>query len=86
MSRKATILGDAAAQHKRPWSLTSEEVHRLMQAFTRDKCMVLEEDCLTLCRWAQAQKRGALALAGVLAGHLVPLVEAGEVRVTLRSH
>ena len=85
MCKEAAIVDQDQDQHKAPWDLTDEEVSLLLQAFTQDKGLVLEEDCLTLCAWAQQQKRGALALAGVLAGHLVPVVEGGSVRVTIQA-
>jgi hypothetical protein len=49
MSRKAGILAQAEARYKRPWALTDQEVFQLMQAFTRDKTLVTEADCVTLC-------------------------------------
>ena len=68
----AVMLDETIDQGKRPWALTSAEVAGLMEAFTQGKGMVLEEDCVTLCAWAQHLKRGALALAGVLEGVLTP--------------
>jgi hypothetical protein len=81
MSNKAAILAQAAGRHKRPWDLTGEEVCQLMRAFTAGKTCILEDDALILVRWAQRQRAGALALAGVLAGHLRPLVDGDQVTV-----
>jgi hypothetical protein len=83
MSKQAAILDQDDLRHKRPWDLTGEEVLHLMQAFTRDKCTITEADALTLCHWAQAQKRGAYVLHLVLAGHLRVEVEGTAVKVGL---
>ena len=62
-------------------ALSDEEVFLLMRAFTRDKSCITEDDAMTLCRWAQAQKFGAFVLKMVLQGHLRVRVENGRVRV-----
>lgn len=82
MRKESAILDQRRPRHK-PCALSDGEVFRLMQAFTRDKTMVTEDQCLVLCRWAQAQKLGALVLELVLAGHLSVSVEGEEVKVQL---
>ena len=82
MCKKGAILDQARCPRK-PCELSDAEVLQLMQAFTRGKREVLEEDALTVCRWAQAQKFGAYVLELVLAGHLVPSVKEGQVCVAL---
>jgi hypothetical protein len=54
-----------------------------MQAYTADKSCITEEDALTLCHWAQAQKYGAYVLQLVLEGHLRIKVEGKTVRLGL---
>ena len=54
-----------------------------MQALTRDQTVVTEDEALTLCRWAQAQKVGALVLEMVLDGELSVSVEGEAVKVQL---
>jgi hypothetical protein len=81
--QKTAILDEDQARHKWPWDLTDQEVFQLMQAFTRDKCVVTEDDCLTLCHWAQAHKRSATVLALVLAGRVRVAVEGGVVTLGL---
>ena len=80
MLKQSAIVDQADAQGKR-WPLTDEEVFALMQAFTRDKTCITEEDALTLCRWAQEQKFGAYVLHLVLEGYVTVSVEAGAVTV-----
>ena len=83
MSKHAAILDQGESRHKRPWELTDQEVFLLMQAFTRDKTSITEEDALTLCHWAQARKLGALTLQLVLAGPLRVAVEGTDVKLGL---
>ena len=73
-------------QHRRearPCELTDDEVFQLMRAYTRDKTCITEEDALTLCHWAQAQKFGAYVLQLVLAGSLRVTVDDGTVKLGL---
>ena len=83
-TKKAAILDQDAAQHKRHCELTDEEVFQLMRAYTADKTCITEADALTLCHWAQQQKCGAYVLQLVLEGHLRVVVEGSEVKVALR--
>ena len=63
--------------------LTSAEVRQLMQAFTRGKTEVVEDDCITLLGWAQEQRLRGLLLEWVLEGSIQPHVVKGEVRLSL---
>ena len=83
MSRKSGIVEEGGPRHKRPYALSDKEVFQLMRAFTRDKALVTEADCLTLCRWAQERKLNAVVLQAVLEGHLRVVVEGQEVKVGL---
>ena len=85
MRNEDAIVDQAAGRHKRPGALTEEEVLQLMQAFTHGKTCILEEDALTLVRWALQQRAGAWALEGVLAGRLTPRVEGARVTVEVRE-
>ena len=80
MSKQAAIVDECPDPRKR-WPLTDAEVFALMQAFTRDKSVITEEDALTLCKWAQSQKFGAYVLHLVLEGYVTVSVEAGAVKV-----
>jgi len=64
-----------------PWRLTSEEILQLMQAFTSDKCLIVESDALALCHWAERCQRSAWALALVLDGQVSVQVEDGQVQL-----
>ena len=79
--KTAFILDQSNGPCKRPWDLTAQEVLQLMQAFTADKTCILEEDALTLCRWAQAHKRGAYVLDLVFAGRVRVAVQDATVRL-----
>ena len=61
------------------WPLTSAEVQQLMQAFTHDKVMILEQDAMTLCKWAQQIKYDAFALHLVMAQRVAVSVEGSVV-------
>jgi hypothetical protein len=65
--------------------LTDYETQCLLKAFVHGKKEVLEEDALTLVRWAMAQRMGAMVLEMVLDGELTPIVEGTEVKVTIRK-
>lgn len=83
-TKKTGILEEGGPRHKRkPCELSAHEVFLLMRVFMRDKILVTEEDCLAVCRWAQAQKLGAYVLRLVLEGHLAVAVEDGTVKVVL---
>jgi len=66
-------------------ALSAAEVLQLMQAFTAGKTAVLEDDCVTLLRWAVAQRVGNAVLDLVLEGTLTPVVEGAEVTLELRQ-
>jgi hypothetical protein len=68
MSKEAASLDENSPRHKRPCDLTDQEVFQLMQAYTADKSCITEEDALTLCHWAQAQKYGAYVLQPTFKG------------------
>ena len=82
MSKKeqAAIL-DECTDTRKPYDLTDKDVFQLMETFTRDKTLVTEEDCLILCRWAQARKLGAYVLQLVLEGRVAVTVEADTVKL-----
>lgn len=63
--------------------LTQEEMERLLRAFTKGKTEILEEDALTLVRWAHHMRMGAVVLDMVLAGDLIPVVDAGVIKVSV---
>jgi hypothetical protein len=67
----------------RPVELTQDEMERLLRAFTAGKTEMLEDDALTLVKWATAQRMGAMLVEMILAGELVPSVKEGEVLVSL---
>ena len=83
MARKARIVAQDAAPRQAPWCLASEEALHLMQAFTADKCLIVEADALTLGHWAEHRKRGAWELALVLAGKVRVQVADGAVQLEL---
>lgn len=62
--RNEGAIVDQPGTRRKPWALTDREVCVLMQALTRDKTMVTEADCLTLCRWAQAPSSRGGPIAG----------------------
>jgi hypothetical protein len=69
---------------RRPWkALSQEEVTQLMEAFTRGKTEILGEDALTLVKWAEAMRHGALCVEMILARAVIPLVQDGRVTVAL---
>lgn len=51
LSRKGTPL--AKRTPCPPTELTQEELERLLRAFTQGKTEILEDDALTLVKWAQ---------------------------------
>jgi hypothetical protein len=76
----AASIEDAAAQGKQcPAVLTDREIHQLMRSFCHGKTQIMEEDALTLVRWAHRVRMESLLLNMVLRGELVPSVVAGVV-------
>jgi hypothetical protein len=68
-----------------PVELSNTEVERLMRAFVVGKTEVLEDDCLTVLKWAMAQCMGAFLVELMLEGTVRPVVENGEVKVELAT-
>lgn len=81
------MVDDGAVPVKEPpFALSDSEVQRLILAFTRGKREVLEDDVLALMRWAQQMKMSGMLLHMVFDGDLVPVVEHGEVKLSLAAH
>ena len=83
---KTGIVEDALARHKRESALTDEEIFVLLEAFTRDKTCILEEDAMSLLRWAQHCKLLTHTLQLVLEGHARIEVEGDQVKVGRRQN
>ena len=64
---------------KPPRLLTDAEMERLVSAFCEGKSAVLEDDVLTVARWAEKVKFEHLILNMILRGQLRPVLLAGEV-------
>jgi hypothetical protein len=65
----------------RPVELTQDETQRLIHAFIKGKTEVLEEDCMTLIKWAMAQRLGALMVEWMIEGSIRPVVVGSDVLV-----
>ncbi len=65
----------------RPVELTQDETQRLIHAFIKGKTEVLEADCMTLLRWAMAQRLGAAMVEWMIQGDIRPVVIGDDVLV-----
>ena len=65
------------------YALSEAEILQLMQVFTRGKTCIVEDDAITLLRWANEQRSRAVILDMVLAGEIIPSVADGEVTLAL---
>jgi hypothetical protein len=64
-----------------PVELTEFETERLLHAFIQGKSQVDEADCMTLLRWAMAQRLGALMVEWMIEGSVRPVVCGQDVLV-----
>jgi hypothetical protein len=80
------IPHDAAQVKQPPFALSDAEILRLMRVFTKGKRQVLEDDCVLLTQWAQQMKVSGMLLEMVLDGELTPVIEHGEVKLSLPTN
>lgn len=69
-----------------PVELTPEEMERLLRGFLQGKTEVTEDECLAVVKWAMEMRIGMAVLELVMEGELVPMVDAGEVKVAIPAH
>jgi hypothetical protein len=65
----------------RPIELTQDETERLLHVFLQGKTEVSEEDCLTLIKWATAQRMGAALVEWMIQGDIRPDHHGSDVMV-----
>jgi hypothetical protein len=85
MLKRDPVCNHSRAAVKRPLlrsvELTEFETQRLLHAFTQGKEQVDEADCMTLLKWAMAQRLGAAMVEWMIQGDIRPVVIGDDVMV-----